>query len=289
MDWFQDDARIWIALATGIYGIAFAFAGVSLAQQRRYLRPVLFLLILSAWIFHTVGLTIRGYEVRACPLGNPFEILQFITWSMVGLYVLVFPFYRINLLGFFTTALAFGLGMLSLIFPGWDHPYAEALFGGNPWVELHAALAISSYGVFGLLSLIAVMYLIQQHGLKSKHTNPFFRFLPSIIELDLVGMRLLSTGLIIFTSAILVGSLYWIPNFDNVSPFKLSATLILWVAYFAAWFLRFRHRLASRNFAWACITLFCLALFSLWPVDSSRYRSAIDKPDKTQLLEEDRL
>jgi ABC-type uncharacterized transport system permease subunit len=27
------------------------------------------------------------------------------------------------------------------------------IFGGNPWIELHAALAIFSYGVFGLLAL----------------------------------------------------------------------------------------------------------------------------------------
>lgn len=285
MNWLQDDARLWIALATGIYGIAFAFAGISLAQQRRYLRPILFILILGAWFFQTVGLTIRGYEVQACPLGNPFEILQFITWTMVGLYVLVFPFYRINLLGFFTTSLAFGLGTLALFFPGWDHPYEEALFGGNPWVELHAALAISSYGVFGLLSLIAIMYLIQQYGLKSKHTNPFFRFLPSIYELDQVGMRLLSTGLIIFSIAILVGSLYWIPNFDNVSPFKLTATLLLWGAYLTAWFLRLRRRLVSRNFAWTCMTLFCLALLSLWPVDSSRNHPELSNPPASMEVE----
>lgn len=272
VDWFQDDARLFIGIALALYGLAVLFAGVSLVQQRRYLRPVLFSLILGAWVFHTFGLTLRGYEVRACPLGNPFEIVQFITWSAVGLYVLVFPFYRINLLGFFITAFAFFLGGVSVLVPGWDHPYEDALFGGNPWVELHAALAISSYGIFGLLALIALMYLLQQHALKAKQSNPFFRFLPSINELDAVGLRLLGAGHLVFTVSLLVGSLYWVPHFDNVSPLKLLSTFLLWVAYSASLFLRVRNRLVARNFAWTCVALFGFALLSLWPVDSSRYR-----------------
>ncbi len=272
--WFQDDARFFLGIALALYGLAFLFAGISLVQQRRYLRPVLLSLIVGAWVFNTFGLTLRGYEVRACPLGNPFEIIQFITWSAVGFYVLVFPFYRINLLGFFTTAFAFFLGGASLLVPGWDHPYEKALFGGNPWVELHAALAISSYGIFGLLALIALMYLLQQHALKAKQSKPFFRFLPSINELDAVGLRLLAAGHLVFTVSLLVGSLYWVPHFDNVSILKLLSSLLLWVAYSASLLFRVRNRLVARNFAWTCVALFGFALLSLWPVDSSRHRDA---------------
>lgn len=259
---------VWVAVL--IYGLAFAIASLSLLRHRRYYRTVLFALICGGWVFQTLGLFARGYEVQACPLGNPFEIIQFILWSAIGLFVLVFPFYRVNLLGFFITAFGFLLGLLSLTVPGWDHPYPSTLFGGNPWIELHAALAISSYGVFGLLALIALMYLIQQHGLKRKQSGPFFRFMASIRELDLVGLRLLSAGTVILSISLGVGSLYWVPNFESVSHAKLLATILLWAFCILIWALRLRGSLVSRSFAWGCLLLFVFALVSLWPVDQSR-------------------
>jgi len=270
MNFLIGEARPLIWMGTMLYGVAFCIAGITLFQRKRYFRAVLFTLILGGWIFQTLGLSVRGYTVQACPLGNPFEILQFIIWTSVGLYVLVFPFYRINLLGFFITTFATLLGLLSLSIPGWDTAYSRGIFGGNPWVELHAALAISSYGVFGLLALISLMYLIQQYGLKSKQSSNFFRYLPSIRELDQVGLWLLSVGITILTVSILVGSIYWVPNLDNISRLKLISTMILWLAYLASLLLRVRGRLVSRNFAWCCMLLFGFALLSLWPVDTSR-------------------
>lgn len=270
MDFILAEARPLIWVATVIYGVAFGVAGLSLVRNKRYFRGVLFTLILGGWVFQTLGLTVRGYEVQACPLGNPFEIIQFITWTAVGLFILIFPFYRINLLGFFITTFAFCFSLLSLLVPGWDYAYPTGIFGGNPWVELHAALAISSYGIFALLALIALMYLIQQYGLKAKQSAPFFRFLPSIHELDQVGLRLLSVGMLVLTVAIFVGSLYWIPHFENVSPVKITAAALLWCCCFGVWLLRLRGRLVARGFAWACLLLYIFALFSLWPVDNSR-------------------
>ena len=43
-----------------------------------------------------------GAEIKACPLGNTFEISQFIAWSLVLLYFIIGPAFRLRLLGFFT-------------------------------------------------------------------------------------------------------------------------------------------------------------------------------------------
>ncbi len=264
------DARTLIWVATAGYLVGFLLAGSALLRRQRYLRWLMFVLISGSWAIQTAGLTIRGYEVQACPLGNPFEILQFIIWTSVGLYILLFPIYRISLLGFFTTVPAGALGLLSLLVPGWDRAYSGALFGGNPWIELHAALAIFSYGIFGVLALISCMFVLQQFGLKRKHSQGLFRFLPSIRELDTVGLRLLGAGFIVLTVAIFVGSLYWIPNFANVSLPKLLFTLLVWAGYSFTLFMRLRKQLLSTHFAWTCVALFGLALLSLWPIDTSR-------------------
>ena len=45
------------------------------------------------------------------------------------------------------------VSLISLAFPAWDGTRSNNLFGGNPWIEFHAALALFSYGVFALLAL----------------------------------------------------------------------------------------------------------------------------------------
>src|SRR5690606_13094825 len=114
----------------------------------------------------------RGLAVQSCPIGNPFEVLQFVSWSIVLIYILTGPVFRTSLLGSFCAVLAGLLSVGSLLVPSWDQPYpAGALFGGDAWVEAHAAIALFSYGLFGMLAVTSVMYLLQNYGLKHKRTT----------------------------------------------------------------------------------------------------------------------
>ena len=154
----------------------------------------MFILLCTGFLLQTLGLNLRGMEVKGCPLGNSFEITQFICWSFVLLYFIIGPVFRLRLLGFFTAGLASGLSGIALLIPAWDRDYPPGIFGGNPWIELHAALAIFSYGVFALVALVSVMFLIQQHGLKKKQFKGIYAYLPSVQQLDTIAYRLLLTG-----------------------------------------------------------------------------------------------
>ena len=57
--------------------------------------------------FQTGFLVLRGHALNACPLTNLFEVLIFLSWSMVLLYFVVGTAYRLSLLGAFTAPLAF--------------------------------------------------------------------------------------------------------------------------------------------------------------------------------------
>ncbi|MFZ9683472.1 MAG: cytochrome c biogenesis protein CcsA, partial [Cephaloticoccus sp.] len=158
----------------------------------------------------------------------------------------------------------------ALAIPAWDATRRSHLFGGNPWIEFHAALALFSYGVFALLALTAVMLLLRNYSLKHKRLGGWFSFLPSVLDLDQISTRLLTTGLALLSAALLVGSVYWLREPDSVNAAKLLVTIAIWGAYGAALALRRRGRLVSRRFAWTCIALFAAALLSLGPVNSSR-------------------
>ncbi|MGJ3242620.1 MAG: cytochrome c biogenesis protein CcsA [Opitutales bacterium] len=272
VDWLTgENGRTLFALAAGLYLLAALSGAVSMRLGHRYARSVSLTLIAGGFLFQTLAMALRGIAIQACPLGNPFEILQFMTWSGILVYLTLFSVYRLNLLGLFTALFAGGIGSLALAVPRWDHAYTGNLFSDNPWIETHASLAVLSYGIFGLLFLICAMYLIQQYGLKHKQASGLFRLLPSIMQLERVGIRLLATGQIILTLALLVGLLMWVFKAGTTtSAAKLLFTVVPWIGYGLAILLHARGRLVGPAFARTCVVLFGVALLSVWPVDADR-------------------
>jgi HemX protein len=237
------------------------------AAQRTWLN----VLLVAGWACQWGGLYVRGMAVGGCPLGNTFELVQFVAWSAMLVYFFVGTAFRVSLLGLFTAGYAASLALISLLIPPWDAARGQKIFGTNPWIELHAALAVFSYGVFGLLALTAVMHLLQNWSLKHKRLNGLFWFLPSVVQLDQINTRMLALGVLLLTVSLGVGASWWLRDPASVDRLKLVVTVGVWFAYLIVLLLRWRARLVSVRFSWVCLVMFMLALISLGPVNSSRH------------------
>lgn len=269
--------RSWLWLAAECY-LAALLLGTYLLLRGRRAGAGVNTVIAVGYLCQFIGLYARGRTVGGCPLGNTFEILQFTAWSAITLYAFVGVTFRLSLLGFFTTTLAAALTLASLAVPAWDAARREHIFGGNAWIELHAALALFSYGVFALLALTSSMYLLRNYSLKTKHPGGAFTFLPSIIDLDHISVRLLAAGVAIMTASLAVGAVYWVRDTSSVNLTKLCVTIAVWAAYVVMLALRSGGRLIAKRFAWAGAGLFLVALLSLWPVDASRHPVEVKTP-----------
>ncbi|MEO5961354.1 MAG: cytochrome C biogenesis protein, partial [Opitutaceae bacterium] len=128
-----------------------------------------------------------------------------------------------------------------------------------------------SYGVFALLSLTSAMFLLRNYSLQSKRLGGWFSFLPSILDLDHIGVRLLGSGVTILTASIAIILAYYLRDISSANLTKILATVAVWAAYGLTLALRVYGRLLSKRFAWTCLALFFAALLSLNPVDDSRY------------------
>ncbi len=266
--------RTWLWLAAACYLAGAALGTLSLVRERRHSRAVMYLTLAAGYAFQTFGLYLRGLAVKGCPLGNTFELLQFTAWSAASLYLVVGPSFRLSLLGYGTALLSAGLSVSALLVPAWDAAKRSHVFGGNAWIEFHAALALFSYGVFGLLALVAGMYWIRDYGLRRKRVGGAFALLPSIRDLDHIGLRLLAAGVALLAASLAVGSVWWLREPGSVNLFKLLATIGVFVAYALALALRVTRRLVGRRWALACALLFLAALLSIAPVNSSRHSPA---------------
>jgi ABC-type uncharacterized transport system permease subunit len=159
----------------------------------------------GGFAFQTGFLVLRGHALNACPLTNLFEVLIFLSWSMVLLYFVVGTTYRLSLLGVFTSPLAFIFQAFALIAPLDSPPGPRARASAQPWLETHAAISIIAYGAFALACVAGVMYLIQERQLKTHRFRGVFFHLPPIADLAVVINRLIGTGFILLTLGLLSG------------------------------------------------------------------------------------
>jgi HemX protein len=263
--------RQWLWCAAAFYLAGFLLGTAELTRRMRPSRGLTYALIAIGYVLQLGGLGLRGRAMGSCPLGNTFEVLQFVAWSSISLYLLVGVTFRSSLFGYLTAALTAALTLISLSVPHWDTPARTPIFGGNPWIDFHAALATFSYGVFGLLALTSLLFLLRHYSLKSKRLDGVFVFLPSIFDLDKIGVRLLAVGVVLLAASLTVGTVYWAHVPGIVDLTKFLCTLGVGIAYAATLALRLRGTLLSRRFAWTCLVLFIAALLSLAAVDSSRH------------------
>jgi ABC-type uncharacterized transport system permease subunit len=263
----------WIG--TVLYALSFLFALVSITSEKRLIRSVFMTLLVGGFIFQSLGLYFRGIDERAFPLTNPFEILQVLSWSAVCVNLILRPLFRLNLLNFFSAGLATLLGALSLGNPHWDYTAIPTHIGSNPWVGFHAVLAVFSYGVFGVLAITSLMYLIQNYGLNRRKAGGIFSLLPAIRQLEDINSKLIVFGVSVLTVAVAIGCLNWIALPGTIGALKLFVAIAVWAAYLCLLVLRNTNRLIASPFARACVILFAAALLSLWPL---MLRTAPDSP-----------
>ena len=259
----------WIWLATAIFAAISAFGTYSaLKLKRRTGHSYVIGLVILGWILQTTGLYVRGQEYGGCPLANQFELVQFVVWSAIALYIFVGSAFRVSLLGVFISGFATIFSILSLSISSWDNLDRTPIFGDNPWIEIHAALALFSYGVFGILALTSAMYLLQSRSLKKKKMGGLFPFLPSIVELATINMRLAWIGFCIFSSSLCIGSIHWFSDLDSVNFQKIGTSILVWFSYGLLIIVRARQNIGIKKYSWTAIYLFIAAILSLNAVGS---------------------
>ena len=191
--------RFLLLLATLAFLGAVVHAYTALKQGRWQESRWHWVPMLVGLIFQSAFLYMRGQVHGRCPLTNLFEILAFVGWSAVLLYFAIGPAYRLSLLGAFTAPVV-ALMQAMALFALADDPSPKAL--PNPWLELHAALALISYASFALACVTGAMYLVQARLLKKHRIQTLFHQLPPIHDLGLAIRRLVTVGLILLSAAL---------------------------------------------------------------------------------------
>ncbi len=252
------DDRLLLVISTFCFLLGFAYTMHALGARVYRASRLNFFAILTGFLCQTGFLYLRGQQVGRCPLTSLFEVLIFLTWSLVLFYLLIGPAYRLSLLGAFTSPLAFGLQVVALLLVK-DTPVRVNL-PVNSWLELHAAISMVAYGAFALAGVAGVMYLAQERQLKTHHIHSIFYHLPPIRDLAVANGRLIFTGFALLAVGIAAG--FMVGNWQSHAS-KVAWSVGVWALYGGIIGLSKGHQLSPRRVAWLSVGAFSVALITL--------------------------
>jgi ABC-type uncharacterized transport system permease subunit len=246
--------RALLVASTVCFFVSFGWTMFALGAGRY--RPSRFNLVVIGLGFLALSgsMYLRGQALGRCPLTNLFEALVFLSWSMVLLYLLIGPTYRLTLLGAFTAPFATLFQMVALMGPPGEVPAVKPVV--DPWLELHAAVSVVAYGAFALACVAGVMLLVQERQLKTHHLRSMFFHVPPISALATAIRRLIWAGVGLLTAGLASGFVVGSP------PGKIAWGGAVWLLY--AVLLAARRRFSARRQAQWAVGVFGLTLVSLW-------------------------
>jgi ABC-type transport system involved in cytochrome c biogenesis permease subunit len=225
-----------------------------------------YFLLLAAFGLHTTAMGLRGFRLNHCPVTNLYEATIFVLWTIVAAYLLLGLWSRVRFLGAFASPGLFALGVFALM-PSLDPSRNIRPELPVVWISLHAAVLALSYGAFGLSSVAALMYLVQERNLKFHKLQAIFSLMPPIQRLEAVVGRLLVSGFILLTLGLALGAydLAFLkdPHAYRGDP-KIVWSIFVWFIYLSLVLMRWRFAQGGRRFALGALGSFVFVMLTFW-------------------------
>lgn len=212
---------------------------------------------------HTILIGLRSSDTGHGPYTTPFEVAMFLSWVIVVIYFLAELKYKIKDLGSFVIPLVFLILLVSAflskeagLVPESDTRY---------WLTLHQTLSILGYAAFSIAFAAGIMYLIQEHQVKTKKLGIMFSRLPSLEVLDDLNFKVITIGFPLFTLGFMTGSI-WHTKLDL--PFfawdmlRTWPLVVVWVVYGLIFFGRIFTGLRGKRAAQGALVGFVMVILT---------------------------
>jgi len=247
--------------AAAIVGVLELFKGTRVTSR------IMMGLAIAGFVVHTANIVTRYALAGHIPISSLHESASFFSWCIILLFFFIEYRYGIGLLGSFIMPVVFILMLSSSILPRTIKPLSPVL--QSYWFGIHTVLAFTGDAAFALAFGIGIMYLLQEHYVKSKHLGGLFQRLPSLQTLDEINYRLITIGWPLLTLAIITGVIWaetaW-GRYWRWDP-KEVWSLITWFIYAAVLHVRLIAGWRGRRAAILSIIGFGAVLFTFFGVN----------------------
>jgi cytochrome c-type biogenesis protein CcsB len=221
----------------------------------------------GGFALHTATIIARYVVAGHLPITSLHEASSFFAWCIVLIFFFLEYRYRVDLLGPFTMPVVFVLMLSSSILPREIKPLSPVL--QSYWLGIHTFLAFLGDAAFATAFGVGIMYLIQEHHLKTKRLGGLFQRLPNLQILDEINYKLITLGFPLLTLAIITGALWaesaW-GSYWRWDP-KEVWSLITWFIYALVLHARLTAGWRGRKAAMLSIVGFISVIFTFFGVN----------------------
>lgn len=196
-----------LRFAAALYAVAAAGYVLYFARPRHVLAARFGAWLLSfAAVVHvaSIGLACKEFGgLEWFTLRGGFVLMA---WLIAVVYLVVQRFYHLPSVGAFVTPMVLLILAPTLFGDGGSAAVARET-ARDPRLTFHVVTASLGVALFGIAFGVALMYLLQEREVKGKKFGALFSRLPPLQSLDNLTQRLVRLGFVVFTVALLGGSL----------------------------------------------------------------------------------
>jgi cytochrome c-type biogenesis protein CcsB len=212
-----------------LYFAAMLFGVVELFKKSKLALTLMLFAAGVGFLLHTGSIFYRYFAAGHLPITSPHEATSFFAWCIILIFFLLEYRYKIGLLGSFIMPIVFALMASAALLPQRIKPLSPIL--QSQWLGIHTLLAFVANASFALAAGVGVMYLVQEHYVKTKRLGDLFQRLPSLQRLDEINYRLISIGFPLFTLAIITGMVWADTAWGTYKDVRATWAIITWLIF----------------------------------------------------------
>ncbi len=211
--------------AASLYGLASVLYFVFLASDSDRGARAARLALVAGFLVHMAEIGARGVA-GVHPVSSARELVGFVSWLMVGAFLLAGIRRRLDAVGAFVAPAAIVLLCAARIVPAGDRSGTAMDALGR----VHISLAAVGVSIFALATALAILYLAEERQLKRRRVGQMVKKGMALETLDKLAHRCVQIGFPIFTIAIVTGAMWSARLSESLRPEYIIA-MVAWVAF----------------------------------------------------------
>ncbi len=264
---------LWLRVALGCYGVGLLYALVALTRTSDLLGRIALHAAYLGMVFHLVSLAeamqLSG-QIALTSVHNAESVLAFL---IMVIFLIIYMVYKTTSPGIVVFPLVF---LLTLVAVAGQQPFLRMPPGVRKgWLIAHVALIFTGYAALFVSFGASLLYLIQEHTLKSKKSSGILSRLPALEVIDDIGYRSLLLGFPFMTLGLIAGTIVAQVTFGRINFLdpKILLSVLMWIVYMVMVYTRWTAGWRGRRAAYLAAGVFAAALIA-W---SANYFSAIHR------------
>jgi len=179
---------------------------VFLFFQKQILHKLSYGILSAGFLLHTVLIGYEFAHLGFFPVHTLHHTLSFTSWTLAGVYLLLKYRYHLNILGAFAAPLTAAVMIAVVCIPAVPTEHGAQL--KSIWLILHVGFIFIGQACLALACGAGILYLIQEHAIKSKTSRFFLKRLPSLEFIDVTGYLFIIIGFTMLTVGLITGFVY---------------------------------------------------------------------------------